>query len=366
MFFAPLASSGWALGVVFPENELLSDLNHLNRILAVLAVVGVGLLLAVVIAGAETITKPLRRLAGTTAEIASGNLDVDLPAASLRDEVGRLTDSFQHMKTSLKEYIRNLTETTAAKERIESELKIAHDIQMGILPKLFPPFPDRKELDIHATLVPAKEVGGDFYDFFFVDDDHLVIAIGDVSGKGVPASLLMAVTSTLIKAKSGKGIPPDRIMTGVNVDLCAESDSTMFVTCFLGILDLKTGDLAYSNGGHNVPYRFREDGSVLPFDNTTSMAMGVLKTFAYQTKSVRLSPGDGLVLYTDGVTEAMDPAWELYSEERFERFLGRISTLASKDMVEYTMAEVNRFSAGAPQSDDITLLVLRYLGSLRQ
>ncbi|HEX9935274.1 MAG TPA: SpoIIE family protein phosphatase, partial [bacterium] len=365
LFFTPLESSGWTLGVIFPEDELMADINRLNRKLVILAMVGVGLLLAVVIAGTGTITRPLRRLADTATEIAAGKLDVDLPAVSYKDEVGILTESFEYMKISLKEYIQNLTETTAAKERIESELKIAHDIQMGILPKLFPPFPDRKELDIHATLVPAKEVGGDFYDFFFVDDDHMVFTIGDVSGKGVPASLLMAVTSTLIKAKSGKEISPDRIMAGVNDDLCAESDSNMFVTCFLGILDLKTGNLAYSNGGHNIPYWIHRNGTVGPFDNTTSLALGVLNTFAYETKSVHFESGDCLILYTDGITEAMDPKAELYSEERFESFLNRMKSLSSKDLVEHTMAEVKRFTAEAPQSDDITLVVIRYLGPNR-
>jgi len=324
--------------------------------------VGVGLLLAVVVAGTRTITKPLSHLADTAAVMAAGDLDVKLPAASYRDEVGQLTDSFEYMQISLKEYIQNLTDTTAAKERIESELKIAHDIQMGILPKLFPPFPDRKEMDIHATLVPAKEVGGDFYDFFFVDDSHMVFTIGDVSGKGVPASLLMAVTSTLIKAKSGKKIRPDQIMAGVNKDLCAESDSTMFVTCFIGILDIKTGELAYSNGGHNIPYQIGRDGTVRPFDNTTSLALGVMDPFAFETKTVRFQPGDCLVLYTDGITEAMNPKEKLYSEKRFEAFLNRIKTLSSKEIVDATMAEVKRFTAGAPQSDDITLVVIRFLG----
>lgn len=362
LFFAPLKSSGWTLGVIFPEDELMADINRLNRILAALAVAGVGLLLGVVIAGARTITKPLSRLADTAAVMAAGNLDVALPKAAYQDEVGQLTDSFEYMKISLREYIQNLTETTAAKERIESELKIAHDIQMGILPKLFPPFPDRKELDIYATLIPAKEVGGDFYDFFFVDDSHMVFTIGDVSGKGVPASLLMAVTSTLIKAKSGKEISADRIMAGVNSDLCAESDSNMFVTCFLGILDLKTGKLAYSNGGHNIPYWIHKNGTVEPFDNTTSLALGVLDTFGYETKSVRFEVGDSLILYTDGITEAMNSKEELYSEERFEPFLKTMKSLPSKEIVEHTMAEVKRFTTGASQSDDITLVVIRYLG----
>jgi sigma-B regulation protein RsbU (phosphoserine phosphatase) len=251
MVYTPLSSSGWSLGVLFPQDELMADITRLNRIVIFLGLAGFLFLLVVIVLISGSITRPLRALAGAAKDIATGNLDIELPTIKSRDEVGKLADSFNYMKSSLKEYIKELTETTAAKERIESELKIAHDIQMGILHKIFPPFPDRPELDIYATLEPAKEVGGDLYDFFFMDDDHLCFTVGDVSGKGVPASLFMAITMTLIKTKATKGLSPDKVLSRVNEDLSMDNPSMMFVTVFLGILNIRTGELEYSNGGHN-------------------------------------------------------------------------------------------------------------------
>ena len=191
-------------------------------------------------------------MARATEEIATGNLDIELPALRSKDEVGRLADSFSHMKNSLKQYIKELTETTAAKERIESELKVAHDIQMSLLPKLFP---ERKEFDIYATLEPAREVGGDLYDFSLLEEDRLFFLVGDVSGKGVPAALFMAVAKTLLNRLAERCTDPSLVLTQVNKELCRENESSMFVTLFCGLLDFKTGDLLFSNAGHNPPLR---------------------------------------------------------------------------------------------------------------
>ncbi len=219
MVYCPISSTGWSLGVLFPQDELMEDITRLNRIVLLLSLAGFILVLIVIVLIAGTITRPLRALSTATEHVAKGNLDFVLPSIRSQDEVGTLTQSFETMMSSLKQYIMDLTETTAAKERIESELKIAHDIQMGILPKTFPPFPDRPEFDIYATLEPAKEVGGDLYDFFFMDHDHLCFIIGDVSGKGVPAALFMAVTRTLLKTKATQGLTPDTVLARVNEDL---------------------------------------------------------------------------------------------------------------------------------------------------
>ena len=187
MYYAPIPANGWSLAVLFPQDEFTADIVRLNRIVIILGVVGLLLLSIAVAFIARSITNPLRAMARVTKTIATGNLDIELPVVKSGDEVGKLSEAFQYMKGSLKEYIKQLTETTASKERIESELKIAHDIQMSILPKIFPPFPERKEFDIYAVIEPAREVGGDFYDFFFIDDEHFCFVIADVSGKGVPA-----------------------------------------------------------------------------------------------------------------------------------------------------------------------------------
>jgi len=245
------------------------------------------------------ISQPLRRLTEHAKKLASydfskvGDIEADIEPLTIksRDEIGELAESFIYMEEELRKSIKNLTETTAAKERIESELKIARDIQMGMLPKIFPPFPDRSEFDIYATIEPAKEVGGDFYDFFFIDDDHLYFVIGDVSGKGVPASLFMAVTKTLIKAKTGRDMPPDEILTRVNKELCADNDSNMFVTIFCGVLNTRTGEVFYSNGGHNLPYLIYSHGGVEPLENTGGMALGIMEDVKYRTRKITLRTG---------------------------------------------------------------------------
>jgi sigma-B regulation protein RsbU (phosphoserine phosphatase) len=327
-----------------------------------MGIVGFLFILVVIVWIAGSITRPLRSLSQAVGHIGAGNLDVQLPPVKTLDEVGTLTESFEFMKTSLKRYIAELKETTAAKERIESELKIAHEIQMSILPKTFPPFPHRREFDIYATLTPAKEVGGDLYDFFFLDEDHLCFAIGDVSGKGVPASLFMAVTRTLIKTKATQGLTPDRVLSRVNQDLALDNDSMMFVTLFLGILDTRTGEVEYSNAGHNPPYVMRRDDRVEPVEGTGGTALGVVEGLEYFSKKLQLRKGDTLFLYTDGVTEAIDKQESLFSDERLVGDLGPLQGKAPEEVAAGIMGRVNAFAEGMPQADDITILVLRFKG----
>ncbi|MFH1490338.1 MAG: SpoIIE family protein phosphatase [Pseudomonadota bacterium] len=362
LVYAPLASNGWSLAVLFPQDELTADISSLNQRVLFISIAGLCFILAVIIWIAGTITRPLRALSRATGEIATGNLDIDLPEITSRDEVGRLTDSFNHMKISLKNYIDKLTETTAAKERIESELKVAHDIQMGILPKTFPPFPEREEFDIFAFLEPAREVGGDLYDFFFMDEDHLCFTVGDVSDKGVPAALFMAVTKTLIKAKTTRGLTPEVVLTRVNQDLSLDNPSMMFVTLFLGILDTRSGEVVYCNGGHNPPYLIRSNGRIHPMESTHGMALGVEESFTYRSGKVTVEGGDTIFLYTDGVTEAMNEKKELFSEKRMEEKLRTLKEKPVESVIAGVMEEVRSFSEGVPQSDDITMMVLRFHG----
>jgi sigma-B regulation protein RsbU (phosphoserine phosphatase) len=279
---------------------------------------------------------------------------------SVRDEVGELAESFGYMEQELRKSIKNLTETTAAKERIESELKIARAIQMSMVPKIFPPFPDRPEFDLYAIIEPAKEVGGDFYDFFFIDDDHLYFVIGDVSDKGVPASLFMAVTRTLIRSQTSKEMFPDEVLRRVNRELCGDNDANMFVTVFCGVLHTRTGKVWYSNGGHNSPYLLSARGEVEALERTGGMVLGVMDDIPYQTKQMTLSTGDGLFLYTDGITEALDRHGNLFSDERLQAVLRRTKAVTSIETIHGVVDEVERFAANAPQADDITALALMY------
>jgi sigma-B regulation protein RsbU (phosphoserine phosphatase) len=258
-----------------------------------------------------------------------------------------------------------LIEAYVEKERMEEALKLAHDIQMSMLPKIFPPFPERHEFDIFAVLAPAKEVGGDFYDFFFLDDDHLCFAVGDVSGKGVPAALFMAVTKTLFKATAGNGGTPSEILARLNAEICRDNESCMFVTVFCGILDIRTGQVDYSNGGHNLPYYLHHSG-VTPLENPGGRALGVAEQSAYISGRTFLNPGEALLLYTDGVTEAMDPEETLYSDQRLEQFLDRHRGSSPRQVISDLVSDVRHFAGATPQSDDITVLALYYLGTTKK
>ncbi len=245
---------------------------------------------------------------------------------------------------------------------MESELKVAREIQLSIIPKTFPPFPGRPEFDIYGVLKPAREVGGDFYDFFLLDEDNLCFTIGVVSGKGVPASLFMAVTRTLIKAKSDIGMSPDKILSAVNDELCKDNDSGMFVTVFFGILNISTGEITYSNAAHNSPYILRRDESSSVLPRMDGIALGAMEGIAYKSDRIRLEPGDTLVMYTDGVTEAMNSEGELSGEKRLEGFLMNCNGLTVREKVDMILSSTGEFAGEAEQSDDITILTLKYLG----
>lgn len=281
-------------------------------------------------------------------------------SSKYRDEVGKLAEAFVFMEKSLKRYITDLRETTAAKERIESELSIARDIQMSILPKLFPAFPDRPEFDIYATVKPAREVGGDFYDFFFLDDDHLFFVLGDVSGKGIPASLFMAVTTAFLRATAVHGVDPDEVLARVNTKLCVGNDTCMFVTVFCGILNIRDGQTICADAGHNPPLLIPEGGEVEFVRAPKSAALGVFEEMIYRNYRFTLKPGDKLFLYTDGVTEATNVNQELYSEERLKADLVEMHDRSPEAIIMEMLSRIDDFARGAPQADDITMLVLEY------
>jgi len=362
MYYAPIPSTGWTLAVVFPENELLESVNRLSMQMAAMGIAGIMLLTAAVILIARSITTPLKNLARATAAISDGNFDVELPDPRYRDEVGTLTRSFMFMKGSLKEYIARLTETTAAKERFESELNIAHSIQMDFLPKIFPPFPEREEFDLFAVMEPAKEVGGDFYDFFMLDEDRLCFVIADVSGKGVPASLFMAMSMTLIRATAREAASPEEILFRVNKELARDNSSCMFVTTFCAILDTRSGAVCYANGGHNPPLHIRNDVSILRLPNLGGLMVGALEGSTYKLEHLVLEPGERLFLYTDGVTEAMNDQEQFFTMERLEQELSTLHGRDTREMVEEIKSSILAFTGDAPQSDDITMLMLQYRG----
>jgi sigma-B regulation protein RsbU (phosphoserine phosphatase) len=364
MYYAPLPLTNWSMGLIIPEDELFSGLHSLNRTVLFVAAAGVGLLMLMVVYISHTVTVPLRRLAASAAEISRGSLDTPLPAPESRDEVGELISSFENMRKSLKEYIADLRETTAAKERMESELKIGRVIQMSFLPQAFP---ERKEFDLHARLEPAREVGGDLYGFSLVDGNSLFFSIGDVSGKGVPAALFMAVTRTVMNTIVAPGTGPAEILSRINSELCRDNEEMMFCTMFCGLLDLKTGECLYSNAGHNPPIAVRAGAAgggpgAQWLELPEGMPMGIDGEAVYRTGKITLKPGDMLLLYTDGVTEAMDEHDRQYSEESLLSAVENSGPAGPQKLIDRILKSVQDFCGDTPQSDDITVMAVQFNG----
>lgn len=271
------------------------------------------------------------------------------------------------IEKALKE-INYLKKTIEARKRLNSvqrDLDTATRIQQKMLPQDFPPFPDKEEFEIYAEMITAKEVGGDLYDFFFIDEEerYLGFVIGDVSGKGVPASLYMAVSRTMLKAIASQVEDPADCLNQVNSMLIPESDMTTFVTVFYGVLDTETGHIQYCNGGHNLPYIIKSDGTVKQVENTGGLLLGKIEPVEFESKEIKLEPGEKLVMYTDGVVEAVGEDGEMYNEELYEQFLEGRDKDSSQKIVQSTMVEVLQFVGKADQSDDITVLGLRYNGN---
>jgi sigma-B regulation protein RsbU (phosphoserine phosphatase) len=246
------------------------------------------------------------------------------------------------------------------KERMEKELNVAHEIQMSMVPLTFPPFPERKEFSIYATLEPAREVGGDFYDFFFIDEDRLCFCVGDVSGKGVPAALFMAVTRTMIKSKASDDRSTASILTFVNGQISQDNPSCMFVTLWVGVLNIRTGEVTYTNAGHNPPYVKRVDGSLEKLDMLHGPVVGAAEGFVYGEDKLEFSSEDLLLAFTDGVTEEIDVNNELYGEMRLEALLSEMTDVSVERSVQDVVASVREFQGESAQDDDITVLALQF------
>ena len=245
---------------------------------------------------------------------------------------------------------------------VQRDLSTATRIQQSLLPKTFPPFPHRPEVDVYAEMLTAKEVGGDFYDYYFIDEDRLAFAVGDVSGKGIPAAIYMAVSRTLLKAIAHQIVNPGEVLRKLNTLLIPESDASTFVTVFFGVLNIRSGEVQFSNGGHNLPYHLRSTGEVEQLPMTDGMLLGKIPHVDFETKRIHLSKGDRMFVYTDGVSEAMDSEMNQYQEERLESYLKTTGGNTIQDLAKGSIADLKKHTRGAPQSDDITVLTLGYIG----
>ncbi|MHC1726849.1 MAG: SpoIIE family protein phosphatase [Syntrophobacteraceae bacterium] len=362
VYYAPLSSIGWTLGIVIPEDALFADVHSLGQKVVLIVLGGLLLMALVIMLIAHRITGPLKSLAATTVQIAHGDLDTELPEIRTGDEIGRLAVSFDSMRIALKDYVKNLTETTAAKAKIESELKVAHNIQMSFLPRPYPPLRGKHRFDIYASLEPAREVGGDFYDYFLLDDDHLFFTVGDVSDKGVPAALYMAVTKTLLKGIAENNMEPSDFLNKVNLELCRDNDSMMFVTLVCGVIDLRTGLFRYSNAAHEPPVIVRKEHGPDWLELPDGFMLGAMEESKYITRTIHLQSGDKLLLYTDGVTESLNVAGELYSGGRLMDAVRSRSSLSAEGLTRGILESVKQYSTGTAQADDITVLVFGFIG----
>ena len=359
VFYSPVETTQWVVAIVCARSELYMEVKMLRNLLIVLGVIALLLMIVMNYNGIRKVVAPVEDFSDVTKKIANGDFTVELPQIQSEDELKELHDSFEYLQHSLVNYIEELKSTTANKERIESELRIAHKIQMGMLPKLVPAFPERDDLSLHAKLVPAKEVGGDLYDFF-IEDEKLYFIIGDVSGKGVPASLVMAVACRLFRSVASHLAKPEEIMASLNDSLADGNESGMFCTAFLGVLDLKTGELKYCNAGHNAPLIIEANGRVLPMRVEPNLPLGMFEGFPYEGQEMKLDKQVMLYLYTDGVNEAENNEKKLFGDARLVALLKQNASKMPVEIIDKTFAEVKRHADGSEQSDDITVVCLKY------
>ena len=362
VFYAPIEGTDWSLALVVPSNGIHFVGTTIGIVM--LVIIAIGLLLTFLV-GYFTIrsaTMPLRSLAATADEVAKGNFNIPLKPVKQNNEIRQLRDSFVDMQHSLTNYVQELKATTASNAAIEKELSIAHKIQMSMVPKTFPPFPSRGDIDIYGIINPAKAVGGDLFDFN-LRDEKLFFCIGDVSGKGVPASLVMAVMQSLFRNISSHVDNPVDIVKSLNVAIAEGNTMNMFVTFFVGILDLRTGELQYCNAGHDAPLLITADGcEFLSCD--ANIPVAVLKDWDFTLQRTVLSPKTSLLLYTDGLTEAEDSTHQLFGTDRILQEARQSiaqGTLQSVALVKQIEKAVDNFIGDAEQSDDLTMLAIRYM-----
>ena len=379
--FEPIAPTGWSMAMVLPQEEVIAPavvsyeniIENTSRANAQMegivqsAMVGVLALSALILLGvlffaeirSRKITEPITRLTKEVAVIGQGNLDHTVEMHT-GDELETLGNAFNQMAKSLGEYMENLAEVTADRERIATELNVASTIQSSMLPCIFPAFPDQKDFDIYADMHPAKAVGGDFYDFFKTDENHLWVVIADVSGKGVPAALFMVIAKTMLKNYAGFGASPAEVLAIVNDRLCENNEADMFVTVFIGVFEISSGIFTFSNAGHNYPLLYRKGGAFDWLKSSPDFVIAGMEGMKFRDNRVAINPGDRLFLYTDGVTEALNRKEELYGDDRLIETLNRPEAreMSIDELVTYMKADLASYADGAEQADDITMLVL--------
>jgi sigma-B regulation protein RsbU (phosphoserine phosphatase) len=356
--YRPLQPTDWSVALVCSRLDVFASLIHIVWFAGIAVALGVLMMFVLCVIAIRRITKPLDQLTQSTSEISRGNLHVEMPELKREDEMWQLRESFVHMQQSLRDHIDQLTQTTAANERIKSELSIANNIQQSMMPKTHQPLPDRSDIDIYASLVPAKEVGGDLFDYYLYHN-KLCFIVGDVSGKGIPAALYMAMTMRVFRIACRHHInSAHEIAEAMGRTLAENNESNMFITAFIGVLDLETNKLGYCNAGHNQPLMVYPDGHCSLLQSESNIPLGILEHFDYEGDSMDFLVGTKMLVYTDGLTEAENPQKKQFGEEQLIHTVEDLTFLSSREIVTTLDSKVRHFANGAEQSDDLTILCI--------
>jgi sigma-B regulation protein RsbU (phosphoserine phosphatase) len=357
--FASVYGTGWSLGLVMPEQEIMAPVVALTRKQVSYATVGLAAMVLVVLLLVINLTTPLKRLTASVERLSGGDLSSRVEGIPPGDEVGELAAHFNQMVERLKHYVEELTTTTAAKQRMEDELEVARQIQQSILPRTYPAFAEHQEFDLVGRTIPARQVGGDFYDYFWVAPDRLGLLIGDVSGKGIPAALFMTVAQTLIRNAAQHDLDPVQVLNEANRQLLPDNDLCMFVTVVYGVYDVSNGELSFACAGHPAPLIRAAGGEVSQLHRPRGMALGVYPQLGLEEARTTLTPGDSLLLYTDGLAEGINSEGELFGVERIKAWMAKAEVASAPNMLSSLLGSLNDFTTGTEQSDDLTLLWLR-------
>ena len=354
------------LCVQWQMDELLSSRNaYVNRVMMSLFTMIVVVILGQTIFQQRMLIRPIRKISDETVRFAAENVPAEKKLEQIihaQDEIGQLAVSVDRMEEQVQQYVQDMTRISAEKERAKTEMGLANRIQAAMLPHTFPPFPDRSEFDIYASMDPAREVGGDFYDFFLIDDDHLCLAIADVSGKGVPAALFMMSCKFIVQNKAMTGFSPGEILTEANQAICSHNQEEMFVTVWLGILEISTGKLTACNAGHEYPVLKKPDGKYELLKDKHGLAVGALEGIRYREYELTLEKGSRLFVYTDGVPEATDAENNMFGTDRMLEALNAEAEAPPKESLQNVRKAVDDFVKDAEQFDDLTMLGLEYRG----
>ena len=360
VFYEPIEHTDWSIALAVPS--FMVQVISIGSGVIMLLMIGLAMLVTRIVGRfiIKRVTRPINQLAESANEVAKGNFSAPLPKIKHNDEIRLLRDSFEGMQHSLTEYVEELKNTTASKAAIENELKVAHDIQMSMLPKTFPPYPERDDIDIYGMLTPAKDVGGDLFDFY-IRDEKLFFCIGDVSGKGVPASLVMAMTRSLFRNISAHTAEPHRIAYTLNQALAEGNENSMFVTAFIGVLDLATGLLRYCNAGHNPPLLIGHEVSLVPCQ--PNVPLGLMTDMEFEPQEIQFEHQMTIFLFTDGLNEAEDDMQVQFGDDRILHHLEASldkGVIQPAEIVNQMAEAVHAFVDGAQQSDDLTMLAIKY------